>query len=101
MRDPSLMLKQGSVILLAYDIDEFGYNFYGLITKKVIQGKNVGFVEEQTLKDIDNGKKPIVQPSDDSSDFDITPATPIAEYGRVKAQHNDPGEDGTIDPAHD
>jgi len=37
-------------------MDKFGYKFYDLIGKKVIQSKDVVFVEDQTLRDVNKAK---------------------------------------------
>ena len=58
-------------------------------------------VEDQTLKNIDKVKKLVVQSNNDQLNLDITPSTPILEYGgsesQVDLQDRGASEDGTVD----
>jgi len=98
-----LEVKTRQCIFIGYGMDEFGYKFYGPVGKKVIQSRDVVFIEDQTLKDVDKGEIPVVQPSDDVSDLDITPSTPMIEDDRAEDDQHDTGaiEGGTVDPLHD
>jgi hypothetical protein len=44
-------------IFVGYGHDEFGYRCYDPIAKKLICGRDIIFVEDQTIKDIDKVKK--------------------------------------------
>ena len=73
-----LDVKTRHCIFISYGIDESGYKFYDPIDKKMIQ-----FVKDQTLKNVDNAEKPVVQSSDDLSNLDKT----MVEYGRAETQN--------------
>ena len=51
-----LDVKTRQRIFIRYGMDKFGYKFYDLIGKKVIQSKDVVFVEDQTLRDVNKAK---------------------------------------------
>ena len=55
------------------------------------------------MKDVDKGEIPVVQPSDDVLDLDITPSTPMIEDDRAEDDQHGTGaiEGGTVDPLHD
>ncbi|KAF3622351.1 putative triacylglycerol lipase 2-like [Capsicum annuum] len=44
-------------ILIGYDLDEFGYRLYNLVEKKLVRSRDIVFMENQTIEDIDKMEK--------------------------------------------
>nr|GEU96779.1 retrovirus-related Pol polyprotein from transposon TNT 1-94 [Tanacetum cinerariifolium] len=54
---PKLKSKSRQCVFLGYGLDNFGYKIYDPIEKEVIRSRDVDFMEDQTIKDIDKVKK--------------------------------------------
>ncbi|KAE9610862.1 putative RNA-directed DNA polymerase [Lupinus albus] len=59
------------IIFTGYGENEFGYRFYDPIEKNVVRGRDVNFMEDQTIDDIDKMKK--TTPKEDSMLYYIDP----------------------------
>ena len=69
--------KTRQCIFLGYGQDEFGYRLYDPIEKKLVRSRDVVFVEDQTIDDIDKVEKTEPQNSGDLTDIDPIPPTPL------------------------
>ena len=49
--------KSRQCIFIGYGEDEFGYRFYDPIEKKLVRSRDVKFMEDQTIEDIDKREK--------------------------------------------
>jgi len=49
--------KTRQCIFIGYGEDEFGYRFYDHIKKKLVRSRDVHFMEDQTIEDIDKVEK--------------------------------------------
>ena len=49
--------KTRQCIFIGYDLDEFGYRLYDLIEKKLMRSRDIIFMENQTIEDIDKAEK--------------------------------------------
>ncbi|CAH1425256.1 unnamed protein product [Lactuca virosa] len=67
-----LEVKTKPCIFLGYGKDEFGYRLYGPVLKKLVRSRDVVFVEDQSLKDIEKTKI-VPQYTDDRADLDPIP----------------------------
>ncbi|KAC9553688.1 hypothetical protein E3N88_45637 [Mikania micrantha] len=67
-----LDVKTKPCIFLGYGQDEFGYRLYDPVLKKLVRSRDVVFMEDQTLKDIENVQM-VPQYSDDLVDLDPVP----------------------------
>ncbi|KAD2804590.1 hypothetical protein E3N88_37967 [Mikania micrantha] len=64
-----LDVKTKPCIFLGYGQDEFGYRLYDPVSKKLVRSREVVFMEDQTLKDIEKVQT-VPQYSDDLIDLD-------------------------------
>ena len=44
-------------IFIGYGLDEFGYTLYDPIEKKLVRSRDIIFMENQTIEDIDKAEK--------------------------------------------
>lgn len=51
--------KLRQCVFLGYGQDKFGYWLYDLVEKNIVKSRNVVFVEDQTIQDIEKAKKSI------------------------------------------
>ena len=58
-----LDMKTRQCIFVGYGQDEFGYRFYNPVTKKLVRSRDVVFMENQIIQDIEKSE---VSESDDS-----------------------------------
>nr|KYP54197.1 Retrovirus-related Pol polyprotein from transposon TNT 1-94 [Cajanus cajan] len=80
--------KTRQCILIGYGEDEFGYRFYDPVEKKLVRSRDVQFMEDQTIEDIDKVEK--TTPEKDRNLTDIDPMRlPI---------HNLDNVDGSVQP---
>ena len=49
--------KTRQCILIGYGLDEFGYKLYDPIEKKLVRSRDIIFMENQTIEDIDKAEK--------------------------------------------
>ncbi|RDX90093.1 hypothetical protein CR513_28077, partial [Mucuna pruriens] len=66
-----LDMKTRQYIFIGYGQDEYGYRLYDPIEKKLVRIRDVQFMEDQTIEDIDNVKK--TTPEKDNSLSKIDP----------------------------
>ena len=70
-----LDVKMRQCIFIGYCHDEFGYKFYDPIEKKLVRSRDVVFMEDQTIEDIDKTKKSEFPCIDGLVDLDPIPET--------------------------
>ncbi|RDX69595.1 hypothetical protein CR513_51267, partial [Mucuna pruriens] len=66
-----LDMKTRQCIFIGYGHDEYGYKMYDPVEKKLVRSRDVQFMEDQTIEDIDKVKKST--PEKDNSLFEIDP----------------------------
>ncbi|WVZ20167.1 hypothetical protein V8G54_007489 [Vigna mungo] len=66
-----LDVKTRQCIFIGFGQDEFGYKLYDPIEKKVVRSRDVQFMEDQTIEDIDKVEKST--PKEDGNVTDIDP----------------------------
>ena len=52
-----LDVKTRQCVFVGYDQNEFGYRLYNPVEKKLIRSRDVEFMEDQTITDIDEVEK--------------------------------------------
>jgi len=72
-----LDVKTRQCIFLGYGLDEFGYRLYNPVEKKLVRSRDVVFMEDQIIGDIEKTEKVVPQCSDDLIDLDPTPPTEL------------------------
>ncbi|WVZ14283.1 hypothetical protein V8G54_011849 [Vigna mungo] len=65
-----LDVKTRQCIFIGFGQDEFGYNLYDPIEKKVVRSHDVQFMEDQTIEDIDKVEKSTPKEDDNVTDVD-------------------------------
>ncbi|KAK8589774.1 hypothetical protein V6N12_024165 [Hibiscus sabdariffa] len=69
--------KTHQCIFIGYGLNgEFGYRLYDLVQKKLVRSRDVVFIEDQTIDDIDKTKKKDSPDSGDLTDVNLTPLDP-------------------------
>ncbi|RDX88185.1 hypothetical protein CR513_30250, partial [Mucuna pruriens] len=63
-------MKTRQCIFIGYGHDEYGYRMYDLVEKKLVKSRDVQFMEDQTIEDIDKEKKPILEKDNSLSEID-------------------------------
>ena len=63
--------KTRQCVFLGYGQDEFGYRFYDPVEKKLVRSRDVVFVEDQTIQDIEQAKVSV--PCDSDVLVDLSP----------------------------
>ena len=92
--------KSKQCIFIGYGQDDFGYRCYDPVGKKLIRRRDVVFIEDQTIEDIDK-----VETSSSSSDGDLVDVDPIPmadgdtheSASQQEEQHEDDGESMNVD----
>ena len=83
-------------IFVGYGQDDFGYRCYDPVGKKLIRSRDVVFIENQTIEDIDK-----VERSSSTSDGDLVDVDPIpmadGDIHESASQHEDVGESMNVD----
>lgn len=64
-------------MFIGYGQDEFGYRFYDPVHKKLIRSRDVVFIEDQTIKDINKADKEGFTPTDDSTSLRLNSPTKV------------------------
>ncbi|CAA7059133.1 unnamed protein product [Microthlaspi erraticum] len=92
-----LEMKSRQCVFIGYGQDEFGYRFYDPVEKKLVRSRDVVFMEDQTIKDIDKSGNP-TQSFESLIGPEVAPSTSV--HGQVEGEvHSDtPNADA---PAHD
>ena len=70
-----LDVKARQCIFRGYGLNEFGYRLYDPIEKKLVRSRDVMFMEDQTIHDIEKTEKVVPQYIDGLIDLDPTPLT--------------------------
>ncbi|KAB5564961.1 hypothetical protein DKX38_005015 [Salix brachista] len=65
-----LDVKTRQCIFLGYGLDEFGYRLYDPVEKKLVRSRDVVFMEDQTIHDIEKTEKVLPRYSDCLIDLD-------------------------------
>ena len=94
--------KSKQCIFIGYGQDDFGYRCYDPVGKKLIRSRDVVFIEDQTIEDIDKAER-----SSTSSDGDLVDIDPIPmmdddtqeSASQQEEQHEDVGEPLIVDDA--
>ncbi|KAG7553078.1 Zinc finger CCHC-type superfamily [Arabidopsis thaliana x Arabidopsis arenosa] len=92
-----LEMKSRQCVFIGYGQDEFGYRFYDPVKKKLIRSRDVVFMEDQTIKDIDKSGNP-TQSYESLIDSVVAPSTSVHGHVEDEVQVDTPGADA---PAHD
>ncbi|GMJ10476.1 hypothetical protein HRI_004716700 [Hibiscus trionum] len=97
--------KTRQCIFIGYGLDgEFGYRLYDPLQKKLVRSRDVIFVEDRTIDDIDKTKKANSQDSDELIDVNPVPLDPSPDpiQGEVHGDVNDDQQDiGDLDAPMD
>ncbi|KAJ0082200.1 hypothetical protein Patl1_10871 [Pistacia atlantica] len=67
-----------------YGLDEFKYRLYDLVENKLVRSHDVVFMEDQTIRDVENAEKVVPQYSDGLKYLDLVPFT----YFPTNVEHN-------------
>ncbi|RDX74016.1 hypothetical protein CR513_46284, partial [Mucuna pruriens] len=65
-----LDMKTRQCIFIEYGHDEYGYRMYNPVEKKLVRSRNVQFMEDQTIEDIDKVKKSTPEKDNSLSEID-------------------------------
>lgn len=76
-----LNVKTRQCIFAGYGMDEFDYRFYDSVEKKLVRNRDVVFMEDQTIQDVEKIEKGVHQYSDDLIDLDLVSLS-------VQMEHN-------------
>lgn len=90
--------KTRQCIFVGYGQDQFGYRFYDPVEKKLIRSRDVVFVEDQTIEDIQKAQETTSYNGYDLVDLDLPPLT-FAPAPAEEVQGN--GNDGNIPEVDD
>lgn len=89
-----LNVKTRQCVFLGYGQDEFGYRFYDLVQKKLVRSRDVIFIEDQIVQDIEKLKEEMPQYNDALIDLDPVPPTHVPIQPTDEVQD---GQHGTSD----
>ena len=88
--------KAMQCIFIGYGEDEFGYRFYDPVEKKLVRSRDVQFMEDQTIEDIDKVEK--TTPEKDSNLTDGNPMRlPAHNLENVETEAQDNEQHGDVD----
>ena len=92
-----LEVKTKQCIFNCYGQDEFEYNFYNPIYKKIIRRRDIALFEDQTIEDIDKTEQ--LDSHADKSLVDVDPIPIInISYEHEGTQANNPYKDQSVEP---
>ncbi|RDX88391.1 hypothetical protein CR513_30021, partial [Mucuna pruriens] len=97
-----LDMKTRKCIFIRYSHDEYGYRMYDSIEKKLVTSRDVQFMKDQTIEDIDKVKKSIPEKNNSLSKIDPV-RMPVYDLDTVDnnvqngEQHNYDGFDVPLD----
>jgi hypothetical protein len=94
-------VKTRQCIFLGYGLDEFGYRLYDPVEKKLVRSRDVVFMEDQTIHDIEKTEKVVPLYSDDLIDLDSTSLTDLPAQVEHDVQNDYQGPGDTDVPLHD
>ncbi|GFS33196.1 hypothetical protein Acr_00g0026970 [Actinidia rufa] len=70
--------KTMKCVFVGYGLDEFGYRFFDPINRKLIRSRDVIFMEDHTIEDIDKAEKGVpTSENEEMVDVDPVPIVPI------------------------
>ncbi|KAH0716574.1 hypothetical protein KY290_012732 [Solanum tuberosum] len=92
-----LDIKTKQCIFIGYGQDEFRYQFYDPVDKKLIRSRDVVFFEDQTIEDIDKVEKPDSQIDESLIDVDPVPIIDTS-FAYEGTQDNDADNDQGVEP---
>lgn len=70
--------KTKKCVFVGYGLDEFGYRFFDPINRKLIRSRDVIFMEDHTIEDIDKAEKGVpTSENEEMVDVDPVPIVPI------------------------
>ncbi|KAI9201238.1 hypothetical protein LWI28_020595 [Acer negundo] len=81
-----LDVKTRQCVFIGYGQDEFSYRFYDPLQKKLVRSRDVMFMEDQTIHDIEKTDKTVSQYHDDLIDLDPVPLKHVPVQVRDKVQ---------------
>ncbi|XP_055800854.1 uncharacterized protein LOC129870209 [Solanum dulcamara] len=97
--------KTRQCIFVGYGIDEFSYRIYDPIEKKLVRSRDIVFMENQTIKNINKVEKLESSGSDDVVLLDQVPHTSVHDVSRLDnhgdAQNQIPDQHVDIDNNND
>jgi hypothetical protein len=96
-----LDVKTRQCIFLGYGLDEFGYRLYDPVEKKLVRSRDVVFMEDQTIHDIEKTEKVVPRYSDGLIDLDSTSLTDLPAQVEHDVQNDYQGPGDTDVPLHD
>ncbi|RDY06218.1 hypothetical protein CR513_09841, partial [Mucuna pruriens] len=64
-------MKTRQCIFIGYSHDEYGYRMYDPVEKKLARSRDVQFMEDQTIEDIDKVKKSTLEKDNSLSEIDL------------------------------
>ncbi|KAI4334662.1 hypothetical protein L6164_013380 [Bauhinia variegata] len=82
--------KTRQCVFIGYGHDDFGHRFYDLVEKKLVRSRDVIFMEDQSIEDIDKAEKSKSSSVSGLVDLDPTP-TPVSVTPDV-VEHDNNGE---------
>lgn len=92
-----LDVKTRQCVFIGYGQDEFGYRFYDPVQKKLVRSRDVVFIEDQTIQDIEKIDKTVPQYSDDLIDLDPVPLTHVPTQVGDEVQDDQQHGTGDVD----
>lgn len=94
--------KTRQCIFVGYGLDKFGYRFYDPVEKKLIRSRDVVFVENQTIEDIQKAEATISHGDYDLVDLDLPPLTTTpTPVDQVQGDENEGDVPEVDDPVDD
>ena len=96
-----LDVKTRECIFLGYGSDEFGYRMYDPIEKKILRSRDVVFMEDQTIEDIQKTEKTVPQSSHSYVDINPVPSTVVHDQVENPTDDEIQGEQQVTDNTDD
>ncbi|KAL3835280.1 hypothetical protein ACJIZ3_003671 [Penstemon smallii] len=88
--------KTRQCIFIGYGNDEFGYRFYDPVEKKLVRSRDVIFMEDQTIEDIEKANCQLPQESDELISPKPVPLSYVPDDQQVD-EEVDAHDDGNVD----
>ena len=88
--------KARPCVFIGYGQDELGYRFYDPVQKKLVRSRDVVFMEDYTIQDIEKTDATESQHSDDLIDLDPLPLTNLSTQVEDEA-HDDQHDMGDVE----
>ncbi|KAI4334942.1 hypothetical protein L6164_013639 [Bauhinia variegata] len=84
-----LDVKTRQCVFISYGHDDFGHRFYDLVKKKLVRSRDVIFMEDQSIEDIDKAEKSKSSSVGGLVDLDPTPTLVSMTLDVVEHDNND------------